>query len=156
VNNKSKKPAIIFTVVAIVVLAIAGYGVFAYSKDMWPFMAQSITSDGKTPTTTDSNAPKPTVKISKLEQNKDVLTVNVKVSDTDDKGHCVLMVMGKRTGLKIDDSETKKNLKDDVPFTDCVGWSVGIKDFPAGKYTVEVQFVGSQSNVSTKKEITLK
>jgi len=156
VNNKSKRPAIIFTVVAIVVLAVAGYGVFAYSKDMWPFGAKSTTNDSKPPTTSNSTAPKPTVKISKLEQKNDVLTVSVKVSDTDEKGHCVLMVMGKRTGLKIDDSETKKKLKDDVPFTDCVGWSVGIKDFPAGKYTVEVQFVGSESNASTKKEITLK
>ena len=149
-NKKSKKPVVILVILAIVVLAAVGYGVLAYTKNAWPFGTQALVGDANS-----TSSAKPTVKITKLEQKDDVLTVGVKVKNGEENGHCVLMVMGKKTGIKIDDSETRKNLKDGSSFTDCLGWSVGTPDLPAGEYTVEVQFVGSQT-VSTQKKITLK
>lgn len=142
-NKKSKKPLAL--IIVVVVLAAIGYGVFAYMNKSWPFTASAADSS------------KASVEISKLEAKKDVLNVGVKVTGTEEKGHCVLMVSGKRAGLKIDDAESKKNSKQEVPFEDCLGWSVGIKDLPAGKYTVEVRFVGvNGTTASAKDEVTLK
>ncbi len=143
-NKKSKKPLALIIIVLVIALAAVGYGAYAYMNKSWPFAASMSGSSAAT------------VEITKLSAKNDVLTVGVNVKDTEEKGHCVLSVMGKTTGLKIDDAETKKKSKQDVPFTDCLGWSVGIKDFPAGKYKVEVEYVGASGSAKTSKEVTVK
>lgn len=141
-NKKSKKPFVLVAAIVALLLVI-GYGAYAYMNKTWPFAA------GNESTTTAS------VEITKLEAKDDVLNVGVNVTGAKDGGHCVLMIAGKKTGLKIDDTETKKNWKGDDAFKDCLGWSVGVKDFPAGKYTVEVQYVDGDKTVSAKDEVTI-
>lgn len=141
-NKKPKKPLLLIIVVA-VLLAAVGYGLYAYTNKSWPFGAKA------------AGATNASVEITKLEAKDDVLNVGVKVNGNKEDGHCVLMIAGKKAGLKIDDTDTKKNWKQDVPFEGCTGWSVGVKDFAAGKYTVEVQFVGADKTVSAKDEVTL-
>lgn len=142
--NKKSKKTLGLIIVVVIVLAAVGYGVFAYMSKSWPFGASAADSS------------KATIEISKLEAKNDVLNVKVKVSGTEEKGHCVLMLASKKAGIKIDDAEAKKTSKQNVPFEDCVGWSVGVKQLPAGKYTVEAQFVGANTTVSAKDEVTLK
>ena len=140
------KPLVVIIIVIVLVVAAAlGYFAFAKSKDMWPYGSNSINSTGE----------KVSVEISKLAFEGDgVLSVNIKLHNVEDDGHCVLTVSSKTAVLTIDDSKAERSAEAQKTFKDCTGWNVGAKDLPSGEYNVEVKFVGPSGELTTTKKVT--
>ena len=138
------KAIAVVIVIVVVILAVLGYLAYAKSQSMWPYKANG----------TVSSESKPSVEISKLAFENEALNVGVKVHNTEDGGHCVLIVSGKTKGLTIDNSKVERSAEAQASFKDCTGWSVGAQSLPAGEYNVEVKFVGPTQKVSATKMVT--
>lgn len=136
------KPLIVIIVAALVIAA--GYAVFAYTTDRWPFDPANQATDShqaasETTTKKKAEATKPQYNLK--------FTTEVKA---DEQGDCTLtMTMGDHTLTQENSTKGKKGK------TGCGTWKLDTSDMPAGKYEVKVVFAGETSHETSTRTITI-
>lgn len=140
---------VVIAIVIVILIALGlGYISLAKNKGMWPF-TQASNSSVATSTT------EPSIEITKIAVESETLQIALKLTNTNDTGHCVLTLSSQATYTQIDDSKIERDAEAQAMHKTCEGWGIGVKDFPAGEYTVKVDFVGSEQKLTTTKKITL-
>ena len=153
-EGKSKKKLVIFITLLGLLLVVAGAGAYlavASAQGWWPF---TVDSPAKTTKTVE-----PPLMIKKVtvstKDGKQMLDIALKLNSKD-KGHCVLELSSKIARLTIDDSKANKQPEGAKPVKPCLGWNVDASTLPNGTYTINVEFVGAKSTLTTSDKVTLK
>lgn len=144
-NNLTKAQQISIIVVCGLLITVMLYGTVAFTMSLWPF----------SPATTTRVAPpakkNPAISLEapKLNPETKVLQANAKVS-TSEQGTCKLtMTKGDTVYAFTNSTEGLQDKKG------CLDWNVGTENMEAGKYVLEIKFVGKTQTASIKQMVVI-
>jgi hypothetical protein len=132
----------IYIILAVVLVAVGGYGTYAYMSKQWPFTEKAADVS----TTSEPGA----IEITKATADENSVSILVKKNLKED-GYCVLEFSSKQALLKIDDSKNKE----DPDFVACQGWTLGRGSLPKGTYTAKVILHVGDKTYDTSKQVEL-
>lgn len=144
-ENLTKAQKISIIVVSILLIAVSVYGTMAYTMRLWPFTPAATT---RTAPPTAKN-PAISMEAPKINPETKVLQANAKVLTTE-QGTCKLtMTKGDIVYTFTNSTEGLQDKKG------CLDWNVGTDNMEAGKYNLEIKFVGKTQTASVKQTVVV-
>lgn len=145
-NNKHAYLKPLVLILVLIVVAVAGYTVFAYTVHMWPFKDSLSTQNVANKPTDSRQQTSKKVATATTPQYNLKFTTLVKAAE---QGDCALtMTKGNQTLSQTGSSKGQQGQ------TGCPEWKLDTSKLPAGDYKVSVVFTGetiTETSVSTIK-----
>lgn len=144
-NNLTKAQQISIIVVSGLLIAVTLYGTVAFTMRLWPFNPATTTRVAPPA----AKNPAISMEAPKLNPETKVLQANAKVLTTE-QGTCKLtMTKGDIVYTFTNSTEGLQDKKG------CLDWNVGTENMEAGKYALEIKFMGKTQTASVKQTVMI-